>query len=164
MTDLIKNNHVSKEFRICQYCDSRFLPKANNQRFCGYECWHSFNKSSLRKHRKIYYDTILRERYGIRKRKDLNGFRNNLELRKRILELLGNKCKRCDFSDWRALQIDHVNGNGRTEWLRFSFNLYQYYKSILNKIQNGSNDYQCLCANCNWIKRHENHEWNRNIR
>ena len=50
----------------------------------------------------------------------------------------------------RALQIDHVQSDG--------------YKSIsawpwlLWDICRHPKRYQCLCANCNWIKRHDKHE------
>src|SRR3990167_3657310 len=32
-----------------------------------------------------------------------------------VLDVLGNKCSRCGFSDKRALQIDHKNGGGALE-------------------------------------------------
>ena len=86
----------------------------------------------------------------------------------KIFQLLGNRCVRCGFLDIRALQIDHVNGGGTNErriagttrtQTHSSNNLYYYYKYVLEKIQNGSKDYQLLCANCNWIKRWENKEF-----
>jgi hypothetical protein len=71
--------------------------------------------------------------------------------RKRVLAKLGGKCVRCGFDDWRALQVDHVvdHGNGLTS-----------YEVYLDVLENGTCDgeYQCLCANCNWIKRYENKE------
>ena len=75
-----------------------------------------------------------------------------------IFSLLGNKCARCGFDDPRALQIDHINGNGTQE--RQNFSQYKYYKHVLERILLGSKDYQLLCANCNWIKREENKEYN----
>lgn len=164
MTELIKNNkrHPIYLKRKCLRCQLEFSPTASNQKFCSHECWYLFNKPLLREKHRAYYDIILRQKYGIKRRKDMNGFKSNIQLRKEILRILGNKCIRCGFSDWRALQIDHVKGNGRKEWLKFQNNLYQYYKNILEKIQRASKDYQILCANCNSIKRHENHEWNKN--
>jgi len=53
----------------------------------------------------------------------------------------------------RALQIDHVNGDGHKErQTRKSLNR----KIALNLID--TSRYQILCANCNWIKRVENNE------
>jgi|SRR3990167_40583 len=74
-----------------------------------------------------------------------------------IFGILGEKCALCGFNDMRALQIDHVRGGGGRE-KRENTTHTQYYKNILNKLLNGSIDYQILCANCNWIKRCINQE------
>lgn len=78
-------------------------------------------------------------------------------LKEQIFELLGNKCIRCDFSDPRALQIDHINGGGQKERKRFPSHK-MFYMYVLRQLKAGSKDYQLLCANCNWIKRYENKE------
>lgn len=80
-------------------------------------------------------------RYRQRKRKD-------------TLERLGGKCARCGFGDWRALQIDHVNGGGTQE--RQLFKSQQTYVNFV--LANNNGRYQILCANCNWIKRYEEYE------
>jgi len=79
------------------------------------------------------------------------------ELRLKIIEMLGAKCCRCGFADYRALQIDHVYGKGKKDKKRFGSN-YTYYKYVLGQINDGSKNYQLLCANCNWIKRYEEGE------
>lgn len=79
------------------------------------------------------------------------------KLRREILMLLGNKCVRCGESDWRCLQIDHVNGGGQKEHKEIQTS------GILYKIRNdpeSRKDYQLLCANCNWKKRYELKEHN----
>ena len=85
------------------------------------------------------------------------GINYNVKYRMSVLEILGLSCIQCGFSDIRALQIDHVNGNGfkerKTE--RVTGNPY---KVMLKKVIDGSKDYQVLCANCNWIKKVENKE------
>lgn len=73
-----------------------------------------------------------------------------LEARAKVFELLGNVCKRCAFTDQRALQVDHVNGNGASER-----KLLKGAYSRLKRVMEYPEDYQLLCANCNWIKRHE---------
>jgi hypothetical protein len=79
-------------------------------------------------------------------------------IKERCLAIFDTRCNRCGFTDPRALQIDHrkggaVNNNhGNTLYGRGSTGLYL-------KILKGTvpfEDYQCLCANCNWIKRYEN--------
>jgi len=79
-------------------------------------------------------------------------------LKEKIFKLLGGECSNpfnlphpdwCN--DWRCLQIDHINGNGKKEIGSFqSYGGYQRF--VLEQIMNGSKDYQLLCANCNWIK------------
>ena len=76
-------------------------------------------------------------------------------LKKAIYDILGHECSRCHYSDSRALQIDHVYGNGVLHRAS-GF----YYHKILKEILAGSAGYQILCANCNWIKRIENNESN----
>lgn len=79
-------------------------------------------------------------------------------LKERIFEKFGGICMRCGFSDIRALQVDHIGGGGCSE-LRGT-NRKKYYTSVLF---DKSGKYQLLCANCNWIKKHENneHRWNK---
>jgi hypothetical protein len=84
-----------------------------------------------------------------------------VEIRKKVLEKLGNKCVRCGETDWRCLQIDHINGSGSK--LRRQFKTaYDFYKFILEELNSGKTPnelgIQCLCANCNWRKRYENKE------
>lgn len=80
------------------------------------------------------------------------------ELRKALITQVSNgenKCKRCGFSDIRALQVDHVNGGGRKEVNNVKFrNPFRYGKQIALAQEN----YQILCANCNWIKSYEKNE------
>lgn len=72
-----------------------------------------------------------------------------------IIGMLGNKCIRCGFTDIRALQIDHIDGKGYEERRGLKTNRH---KIILEQLMKGSENYQILCANCNWIKRIENKE------
>ena len=76
--------------------------------------------------------------------------------RRKALEVLGNKCVRCGFNDWRALQIDHKFGCGsRKTGTRLSSSAL-YMGLIKGTIDRSV--YQILCANCNYIKRFENGE------
>ncbi len=74
-------------------------------------------------------------------------------IRKQCIELLGGKCCRCGFQDYRALQLDHRYGNGFAD--RRIIGSIAYYRHVL---QVGKKKFQLLCANCNWIKRAENNE------
>lgn len=77
--------------------------------------------------------------------------------RSKILALLGDKCVHCGFSDERALQIDHVDGGGHTERVALG-GQSTFYAKLLRE---GTDGYQLLCANCNWIKRAERGEYSR---
>jgi len=75
--------------------------------------------------------------------------------RMRAIRVLGGKCSRCGFSDWRALQFDHVVGGGKQDRsMRRRSSLT--YPDIVAENKDG--EFQLLCANCNWIKKTENAE------
>lgn len=74
-------------------------------------------------------------------------------LRLEVFEKLGRACRRCGFDDVRALQIDHVYGDGRAD--NESHRGIRFYLKIL---ADKTGAHQILCANCNWIKRHINSE------
>ena len=94
-----------------------------------------------------------RHRQEIRERQR----QERINIKNKLFELLGDKCVKCGFSDVRALQIDHINGNGKKD--RGKLNPKDFYRYALNKVKNGCNEYQLLCANCNWIKRYTNNEF-----
>lgn len=73
--------------------------------------------------------------------------------RAKALKTLGDKCTRCGISDYRVLQVDHVNGGG-TRLGRLGQKGYALYIDVVRNPEK----YQCLCANCNWIKKYENNE------
>lgn len=72
--------------------------------------------------------------------------------------LLGGKCVKCGFLDFRALQLDHINGNGAKELKQGPAKIYGYYLAHSDEVKK---KLQVLCANCNWIKRFERQETNR---
>ncbi len=81
--------------------------------------------------------------------------------REEALVALGGKCVRCGFNDPRALQFDHINGDGYLEEHYKNHSTKQYYRLVA---KNPDNMYQILCANCNWIKRFENNEHGQRIK
>lgn len=87
-------------------------------------------------------------------------YRDQKEKRREFKRLahyvLGDKCRTCSFSDHRALQVDHIDGNGNVRRKENpSLNGVAFYNDVILRT---SSMYQLLCANCNWIKRHENNE------
>lgn len=84
-------------------------------------------------------------------------------VRKEILTLLGGalRCQSCGWDkDWRALQIDHIHGNGRQDSRTSggNTNLWSLRNWIRQYPEAAKAMYQVLCANCNWIKRADNQE------
>lgn len=79
-----------------------------------------------------------------------------MEYRQWIFEQAGGKCVRCDWSDWRGLQLDHVNSDGHSEKRSHSPTTLRAAEKILARIFAG--ELQVLCANHNWVKRYELNE------
>lgn len=82
--------------------------------------------------------------------------RYRIKMRKAAIQTLGGYCVRCGFSDERALQIDHVNGDGHIDRKTNSNGVFN--RRVINSFLANENVYQLLCANCNWIKKVENNE------
>lgn len=74
------------------------------------------------------------------------------KLKEAVFQKYGDCCKRCGFKDRRALQIDHVNGDGAKDRRENCVNSWGWFKRVL---EDTSGAFQILCANCNWIKRFE---------
>src|SRR5882672_1972397 len=73
------------------------------------------------------------------------------------IKKMGGKCIRCRFKDFRALQIDHVNGDGYLDNIDVSLGKSHGRQTsgiaFLKKVlADKKGSYQLLCANCNWIK------------
>ncbi len=83
--------------------------------------------------------------------------RSKRKKKKEVFKLLGDECVQCGFLDKRALQIDHVNGDGCKD-RKSKSNQLDYLRHVLRELKSGSKKYQLLCANCNWIKRVKNKE------
>lgn len=76
-------------------------------------------------------------------------------LKDALYRQLGGVCCRCGFEDPRALQIDHIYGGGNREDPHRDT---AYYRRVLRSVRVEAGRYQLLCANCNWIKVHQNGE------
>lgn len=134
--------HCLKEQRICKItgCDGVYS--------CKNLCAYHYSK----------------ERYNLLEKNR----KYKLELKIKLMNSLGGvictnldcqvsgKCK-----DIRCLQIDHKNGDGYKDKQRFKSTtaMYLYY---LKNLEEAKRNLQVLCANCNWIKRIDNHEHNTN--
>lgn len=80
-----------------------------------------------------------------------------LRCRLKALDILGSSCSVCGFSDFRALEIDHINGNGQRE-REVGFHSRTMHLFIIANPDQAKKKYQVLCANCNRIKKHDKDE------
>lgn len=138
-----KNDRKQFNLKCCENCSKEFVPKNNIQKCCSKEC---------------------RKKYMINQHID-----RRRKIRLELITLLGGHChnpynidhsgfeKDIDYN--RCLQVDHVNGKGNKDRNNNS-HTSDIYRRMIKEIKAGSNDYQLLCANCNWIKRHKNNEYN----
>jgi len=112
--------------------------------------WVNKNRDHMKKYQRRRYHT--REKF-IRQ-----------VMRFRLMELLGGRfCKKCSFSDERALQFDHIHGDGYREERKGKKGYHDtisrsFYMKYLTNPELARRTLQVLCANCNWIKRAENRE------
>lgn len=93
-------------------------------------------------------DPIFREQQKTRERE------RRRRKRRELIELYGGKCVKCGFEDFRALQLDHINGGGRQHILNTGRRFYAEWL----RTKWAQQKMQLLCANCNWIKKWENNE------
>lgn len=110
---------------IC-VCGKEFIPYTRANKHCSWRCWHDSRDHKSRRDKKRFD----------------------------ALALLGDICVRCGFSDPRALQFDHVAGDG---WKDRKNSAYRGVRAVFDVLKNPGK-YQILCANCNFIKCRENNE------
>lgn len=77
-------------------------------------------------------------------------------LRAAIIAFFGGKCGRCGIEEPRVLQVDHINRAQEPRNSSYRSGT-QLYRMILDGRKN-PNEFQLLCANCNWLKKIENKE------
>jgi hypothetical protein len=68
-------------------------------------------------------------------------------LRTAALVALGGECARCEISDFRILDIDHIHGGGSQE-RKSGLRQAKFYLHVVSNLDR----FQLLCKNCNWIK------------
>lgn len=131
--------------------------------------------TNLPEERKLAYlehrNKLNRERYrnsaDTRKQIKERCYQQYLTKREEALFHLGGRCANPDCSwicedgshgcvDGRCLQIDHVKGDGAQLRKARGNAGTTFYRKVIASVPGV--EYQLLCANCNWIKRHENKE------
>lgn len=160
-----RNSYYKNIFtKNCLVCGKQFLG-TRNKRYCSGKCVGNSRADHLKKihEAKRKYPKIeglnrcqIYRRFNPSKgREELH--RDNIK-RVILIQYLGGKCSLCGYEkDIRALQIDHIHGDGfidRKEKGRCG-KIYRYYVKNLEKCEG---ILQILCANCHAIKSIENRD------
>jgi hypothetical protein len=67
------------------------------------------------------------------------------ELRLEVIKKLGGECVVCGITDYRVLQVNHINGGGRQDFLKNGPS--KIYRDILSGAR--ASEFDLRCANCN---------------
>lgn len=137
----------------CRKCHAKWYRLSNPEKFKKYRLngRERILAAQRRRWRSLSTEEKAKEAIRIREYYD--------SVKEQIYLIYGSRCSRCGFEDKRALQLDHIRGGGR----RLK---HKRGKELAAKICSGKlprEDFQLLCANCNWIKRWENNECKRPI-
>jgi hypothetical protein len=81
--------------------------------------------------------------------------RHHLKHKNAVLDHYGRQCRRCGFTDLRALSVDHIAGNGAQHRREIGGGNNICRWLVANMFPSG---FQILCMNCQMIKRAENGE------
>ena len=82
------------------------------------------------------------------------------KLRQQMLEYLSDKyCLRCEISDPRVLEFDHINPKTKSYSIAHGIASTLSWKNIMTEIDKC----QILCANCHKIKTAQEQGWYKNI-
>jgi len=117
--------------------------------------WNQQNRERLRPYKAANmrrYRAANPEKYAEQSR------RAKERLRNKVFSVFGEVCVICGFSDKRALTLDHVLNNGAKE--REEIGERGVYSRAIRP--ENRHEYQMLCMNCQFIKRHEpGGDWHR---
>jgi len=151
------------KIKNCLFCDKQFIG-TQNKKYCSGQCVANKRADHLikiqqanRKYPKIEglnRCQIYRRFNPDKGREELN--RDNIK-RVVIIQYLGGKCSKCGYNeDIRALQLDHIDGDGFKDRKEKKTNkVYRYY---VKNLEESKKILQVLCANCHAIKSIENRD------
>ncbi len=147
----------------CNFCKKEFIGKST-RKFCSSSCSaksRSDHLNKIQQARRKYplidglnRCQIFRKFNPEKNREELH--RDNLK-RGILIQHLGGKCCVCGYDkDLRALQLDHIHGDGKKDRIRVGNKIARYY---IKNLDEAKEKLQVLCSNCHSIKTHENHDY-----
>ena len=156
----------------CKNCKKEFLPpNPDDKRFkyCSEKCRRGYsyktyvtkqeNRDKIKQRTRKYYLSHKEHlakmsiKWREQNKEKVHQYARNhkQKRRKQVIEYLGGKCINCGISDWRLLQVNHINGGGNEE-RRIRTN-YKTWEQILNGERSG--EFDVRCANCNILHEYE---------
>ena len=140
--------------------------KAYNKEYS--KAWYQRNKEKEREKSKRYQEEnkeeikakakIYRQTPRAKELARARGRKYNRRIRSEVLERLGGICVKCGFTDTRALQIDHIHGDGPADRKNIGYSVVLHLYILKLPLEEAKEKYQVLCANCNVIKAREMNE------
>lgn len=124
--------------------------------------WRDNNREKCRVYQRKYYRTHTKAVQTDNKK------RTSRARIQALIILVGTQhiiCNKCGYDvDVRALQIDKITG-GHRKWAKEKklTNTLRFYYWIIKNPEFAIKEFQILCANCNYLKRHYNNEWGGNF-
>ena len=112
----------------------------------AYKKWYEAHKEQVRKKKR---ENMRRYRAADPEKYRLQSRAAKKRLKDKVFDKYGRQCVSCGFMDIRALTLDHVMNNGAQE--RKSLGERGVYYRALEDCH--TKEYQCLCMNCQFIKR-----------
>lgn len=157
---------------ICRICSKDFSQKGNNTT-CSKKCSKELRKNYNNQWKKEHYEEQKSKWNKWRNRPEVKEVYNKKEQKRKqyyhleVIRMLGGECanpfgkNHGDFlKELDCLQIDHKMGQGARDKYKGTTSYYRrLYKSLKENLRGTKNEYQILCANCNWLKRKYNHEY-----
>lgn len=126
------HNIRAEKPKICPECGKQFkVNKHLGQKYCSVFCR---NRTNIKTYERKYPG-----------KHNLSIKKCSVRQKKKVIERFGGKCNRCRETDWRVLQVNHINGGGRKDFQGKGSKMV--YKEILDGKREG--EFNLLCANCN---------------
>lgn len=159
------NDKVQKVFNHkCKFCGIDFLGREFYE-FCTRSCASKSRTDHLhrmqqaqRKYPKIDGLNRMQIYRRFNPEKGVEELKNDNIKRVVLIQSLGGCCVKCGYTeDIRALQLDHINGDGYKD-RREKGKCGKVYRYYVKNIDEAKEVLQVLCANCHAIKSIENRD------
>jgi hypothetical protein len=142
--------------KLCNFCKKQFKAR-KTQKYCTGSCSAKNRMEHLtkiheakRKYPKIEGLNRLQIYRKFNPEKNLYYLHRDSMKRIVVIQYLGGKCIRCGYDiDIRALQLDHIKGDGKEDRKRLGSRICRYY---VNNLEEAKQKLQVYCANCHAIK------------